>query len=393
MRKNICIIQLMLLMTLMICLSGCSFKSESVDESDGTKAGNEEISDSNESETVTTGSETEIVTYRDTSSVYESPTELLDSDGSLSQGFNWWYSQNDLLVTDDYGAVYTYSGGEMEMKMHINASRTEADNGIGILLFLDGEPQPYRVEGGDGDGNEDYAYLHIFYQEEEEDAVYDFCFIPVAGENGDTLELYAANINNPDYRLSASISGHYQTGGSIVSSVRLKFEADPGETAIPSITDRNVVCNISYEDLTDEDIEGISSSDLSYEIYSNFYAEGILVESTMYFYGTTEEDTIHLRYETFGTTADTYGLIFYLDHEPLLVDGEVILIEIQSGKKTVVELEFDMTGFDGGSVLYAARIPRNYKTLSLDGTVGESGWPSISNTIYLTSATSRDELQ
>ena len=67
-----------------------------------------------------------------------------------------------------------------------------------------------------------------------------------------------------------------------------------------------------------------------------------------------------LRFELFGTPYVHYGLVFFVDNQPVAPqDGAPILVDVENGQKTVVEAQLDMTGFDTESVLYAILVPRN----------------------------------
>ena len=68
-----------------------------------------------------------------------------------------------------------------------------------------------------------------------------------------------------------------------------------------------------------------------------------------------------LCYEIWGTPLVHYGLVFYVDNEPVCgADGKPILVDVQEGKKTVVTAELSLPEFDGESVYYAILVPRNY---------------------------------
>ena len=41
-------------------------------------------------------------------------------------------------------------------------------------------------------------------------------------------------------------------------------------------------------------------------------------------------------------------------------DGKPLELQLETGKKTVVDMELDMTGFSGESAVYAIRVPTNY---------------------------------
>ena len=80
-----------------------------------------------------------------------------------------------------------------------------------------------------------------------------------------------------------------------------------------------------------------------------------------YVYEVQEKQPVQLRFEVYGTPYVRYGLVFFVDNQPVVSrDGTPILLDVENGQKTVVEAQLDMTGFDTESVLYAVLVPQNY---------------------------------
>ncbi len=77
-------------------------------------------------------------------------------------------------------------------------------------------------------------------------------------------------------------------------------------------------------------------------------------------YGITRDEPIRLRFEVWGSPHFTYGLTFYINHEPVIAEGmEMIPVEIHNGQKTVIEADLNLPDFDGDSIIYAGLIPQN----------------------------------
>lgn len=289
--------------------------------------------------------------------------------GGISHGFRGEPSQ------DDAGLYYRYEGGEMRFPYSIDASGGLTQAGIGILLFVDGQPQPYKTAE-----DEDYRYLHTFYSKKNF-ITEEFIFTPVTGQAGDMLEIYAVNINYPDWSPSKEAFGFAHTMGMIWAGMRLQYQASPAPAVLPETAARLLACEKRYVDLTEDEIRGWSSQDLQQEVAWKFLVNGHGDAGTAAITGITPEDPLELYFEILGSPYAQFGLVVYLNNEPVFLDGEnALYLDIQSGKKTVVEAQVDMAGFDGEGVVYAILVPRNFCSESLLGTsCGLTG----SKTFYL----------
>ncbi|MCD8119637.1 MAG: hypothetical protein LUE29_09190 [Lachnospiraceae bacterium] len=338
-----------------------------------------------ESEQSTTAAEMETFTFSD------DDTPIDDTSGVSTLGRAADALDEDAMGEDTYGEYLIYQGGEMYLPCSLGAQGS-IEGGVVLLMFLDGEPQPYRVEGGDGEGDISCAYSHVFYPEEDETMICEIYFTPLTGEAGETLEYWFAAIPwasyfPPEFRINPWLL----TAGAMEAGGRILFEADTpddqeNQTVITEAAYDDATYTITYEDIQDNESLAISTGTTSL-----WYVDGARAVYRGIEYGVAEGDIITIRYVIYGSTYETFGLTFYLDHEPILVDGGAIPIEIQSGQKTVVELEFTLDEFDGSSILYAALAPQNYWTL-LNSGLTQPDFLKLTDTVYLTSAANLEEL-
>ena len=279
----------------------------------------------------------------------------------------------------EHDPYYVYQGGEMPILIYMKAEGFSS-MGLGVVLFLDGRPQPYRTVD-----EENYSYMHTFYPEDNEPYEIDAYMIPVTGQTGDTLELYAMSILWPDYFLNDAPVAFQYTFGSTGNGRPVKFQADPPAQEPPEPLYPVISCTTEFEDLESWEITDWSTEDLRHKVEWEFTINGI--EEGDNLYGYSGEEPLTLRYEIWGGTAGEYGLILYIDNQPVCVDEEQLhSIEIQNGKKTIIEIKVDMSGYDGSSVIYGALAAKNY----FSG--GAADIFQQTRTTYLCSAPTFDDL-
>lgn len=78
-------------------------------------------------------------------------------------------------------------------------------------------------------------------------------------------------------------------------------------------------------------------------------------------YEWTARDSVELQFIVWGTPDVRYGLMFYVDNQPISAEQE-ILFDMKPGKKTVITINIDLSDYDGECVIYAALIARNRLT-------------------------------
>ena len=231
-----------------------------------------------------------------------------------------------------------------------------AQQGIGVLMFLDGRAQPYRLSE-DGE----LSYCHILYptfDTQTQTYYFDTYFDPVVGKEGDALEFYAITIPNPTWESTDPPGGFMYSHGGCTCGTRLKFGATPQEAETPALNDRIAALEITYVDTTFKEIGGWSDRELLQRFEYKMYVNG---EEKRIIYDLNADDQVELRFEIWGTPYMEYGLMFYVDNQPISA-MKGILFDMESGKKTVVTVTLSLSEFDGEFALYAALIPRNYWT-------------------------------
>lgn len=273
---------------------------------------------------------------------------------------------------DEFGSYFVYEGGEMCMPFMLQADGQamidSVEYGIGIQLMVDGQPQPYRV-GEDGE----LGYFHIIYPDFNTDAYLltqtvniDLYFTPVSGKAGETVEFYACTILRPKWQLSDPYTGFKYTFGGVQSGSRLKMNATPPKAEKPQIPERIHSLDISYVDATYAEIGGWSDRDLieKYEYDFKMNGQPLPGNRSSYIYEVTADEPVELRFEVWGTPYVKYGLMFYVDNQPIS-SREVIHFDMKSGQKTVVTVMMDLSDFDGETVIYAALIPLNARSTDI----------------------------
>lgn len=349
MKRNAFFLLAVMLFGLMV-LPACSVPQQGMEQPDDSPPMVEDIFTN---PTVSTShEETEPAETTDPTLQLQIPAAPHDTMGGINIG-----PKGDPLM-DEIGPYRLYEGGELHMPFAIHTTGSIGDQGIGILLFLDGRPQPYKTSE-----NDEYQYLHTFYPRSGEEYLADISFIPVTGRSEDTLELYAATILDPDFHIAEGITGFVYTHGSVVSSTRLRFDATPPSCDDQISNHRLIGQTSSYMDTKFSEISGWSDMDLMEKIEAHLYVNGVNDERDCIVYGVTNEEPVHIRYEVWGSPYVHYGLIVFRDNEPVFAADEPgISVNVESGKKTVIEAQLDMTGFDGESVVYVMLVPRNYRT-------------------------------
>ena len=269
--------------------------------------------------------------------------------GSLRVSLTTW-------ETDDMGCYLNYTGAEMPLTLSMEASGKVRENGIGFLLFVDGLPQPYRT------ADEDYAYLHTFYPQSENSCQVELIFTPITGKSGDNLEMYCVSVLNPDFSFTEDdYTGPVYTSWAPPIGFRLNYQQTPPAEVFPQGSPRLSQPEIRKEPLSYSEVGTWTEQDLLESIETHLYANGVTDTRTPCVFGIKESQPIHLRYEVFGSPYVRYHLVFFVDNQPVASrEGTPILVDVETGQKTVVEAQLDMTGFDTESVLYAVLVPQNY---------------------------------
>ena len=273
--------------------------------------------------------------------------------GSSSVGF--FNEMND----EEGTPYYIYDGNEAEVNLYLNVqNRMNAPSkdtvSIGIILYLDGQIQPYRVEE-----ETEYSYIHTFYPESNVPITDPLYFIPRTGSVGETLELEIMSITWPDYWIDECFYAYALTGGTTGMGANLVFNADPPALDMPSVMDRVKTVSISVQELSTTEIEGWTAEDLRSKI--EFHTSFAEVQDGSYVYGFNEERENMFHYEIWGNPVGEYGLVLFVNNLPASVQPEdLIYIQTEEGKKTCIDIELDLSDFDGEMTIYPVLVSRNY---------------------------------
>lgn len=346
---------MLLILTAALLLSGCT---AAPDNTSGNLAVNPTVDDlfTRPISTLPTGTPSHNATWpTDTTEPTTPPYTHIDGGASFGPAEGYLF--------DDVGHYFPYNGGEMCMKFMLSASGTMVqyftEKGFGVILLVDGQAQPYRL---DKDG--DLSYFHTIYPNFDpvtNDYYFDVYFTPVSGNKGEMVEFYASNFAWPNWQSSDPITGVKYTHGCCFSGSRLKMNEDPPAADKPAVTERMQSVDIRYEDVLKEEIQGWSDSDLIKRCAFECYVNGLPYNDKNRYYNISEGDTVELRFEVWGTPFVKYGLMFYVDNQPISTEQE-IFFDVKNGQKTVITVMLDVRDFDGEWALYAALIPRNCRS-------------------------------
>lgn len=357
------------MMLFALLLSGCVVAPDNTDVQLGTKPTVENLFTPPVVTTPTTVGATEPGT---TAGTAPEATEATEPEVYIPQGGMGFGIKDDKKQLDEFGSYYVYEGGEMCLRFMLQASGQSmiscVENGIGIQLMLNGQPQPYRTsqEG-------ELAYFHIIYPDFDVDGYMfqqtryiNLYFSPVSGNEGETVEFYATTILQPDYQLSDPYPGFAHTFGATQIGTRLKLNETPPKVNKPEVTERINSVDISYMDTSYSEIAGWSDRDLIEKYDYEFKVNGQPYPGVRgnKIYDISADRPAELHFEVWGTPYVKYGLMFYVDNQPVS-SQKVIHFDMKSGQKTVITVMMDLSDFDGEAVIYAALIPLNCRTTEI----------------------------
>ena len=162
----------------------------------------------------------------------------------------------------------------------------------------------------------------------------------------------------------------------------------PPASEIPALTDRVIRVSQEYIDLTAAEAEMFNSGEYQKEVEYEIYVNNRKSYGNLF--SVTDDDQLEMEFELKGSTVADFGLVLYLDNQPVSVSAEdVIFVRTQNGKKMTVKAQIDLSGFDGEGVFYAVIVPRNYRSDQLGG----SCLLTILGPYYLSGAESMEALQ
>ena len=277
---------------------------------------------------------------------------------------------NPPLSDDGEREPLPYDGGEFRLDYRFSV--TGDLDSVGFLLFLDGNPQPYRTD----DPSSDYAYCHTFDAAEDQELA--FLFDPVRGQAGETLSLTIVSITNPDFQPDmegTSSYGWYHNA--LPLSLEMRFDADaPAKAAAPSPVDAFSSCNVHEEKATAQYVENdlaqagwpdVTLDTLDDGVYYTFTLGGGTVFDNL-----PVVEPVPVRFTLCGTPGAHYSIAFFLDHQPVAMNGEgSCTATLSQGGVTVVEAVIGPSLLGKFNTLYCIAVPTEnadtpfYKTNSI----------------------------
>lgn len=254
---------------------------------------------------------------------------------------------------------FEYDGGEFQLEYQYSVSG-KLDT-IGFLLFLDGKPQPYKVD----DSAADYAYCHTFAAGEEQ--TFSFLFEPVTGSAGDLLTLTVVSITNPDFRPDMeSTSGYGWYHKTLDSNFQIHINSDAPAThpGYPPVREIFLQNEVREKKITAQYVEtelpkfgwgGVSMDTLEDDVYYTLSYEGNIVYNNL-----RSDQPVTLRYTMCGAAGETYLVAFYLDHQPVKINGDTSC-SVTWGKGGVIEIEalIDPDKLERFNTFYCVAVPQD----------------------------------
>lgn len=303
---------------------------------------------------------------------YHIPEEELEPDVSSVPEIS--FENADTLV---YGSIFhgpyeprlgpegrlamEYEGGEFVMDYEVTAEGTGKD--VGFFLFLNGSPQPYHLEEG---GEE--KYLHSFTLEtDNEPCQFRFCFTPIQGKQGETLTLTVLSVYNPGFQPDMEETSSYGWYHQILPcAVQIHFNEDAQAAASGAapVCQGIMTAESGQQKLTREFLsEELPANGYNSEVTPQ-QAEQQLYQSMLYNdkiifdnLAVGEGEKVRISYKLCGPPGSEYETTFFLNHQPVLVDGALsVHTVLTKGDMQVIEAELDMTHSDGGT-FYAITVP------------------------------------
>lgn len=264
---------------------------------------------------------------------------------------------NPVRADDQSVLPYAYDGGEFILDYQFT-SEGKLDN-IGFLLFLDGKPQAYKVN----DTGAEYEYLHCFRLSEQHEERFSFVFTPDTGKKGDTLNMTIISITNPAFQpdmQETSSYGWYQKHLERVLKLHFNEDApDSGGThgacgdvfREVRVTEEKITSSFIENELIKNGWNNASMDTLDDGVYSTISYDGELAYDNI---NLTGKDTLTVRYTLCGTAGARYGISFFLDHRPILLDGAVSCdVTLGKGNVWIVEAVIDVSKLQGFNTFYA----------------------------------------
>ena len=149
-------------------------------------------------------------------------------------------------------------------------------------------------------------------------------------------------------------------------TVRMKYLANPPEVEFPTIPDRMLKSELEYTDLSVSEADMFSSGEYIKEVEYSLCANG--QEGYGNLFSVEPGDTLDIVFELKGSSIADFGLVLYLDHQPIATsNGDFLLVRTENGKKLTANIKINLTNFDKKGIFYGVIVPRNFRTEQLGG--------------------------
>ena len=302
--------------------------------------------------------------------IFTNPPTTGESEGPPSGSFNCGPTNQ---IFDDVSAHFDYTGGELYLEYQVSATYDFSQCGFGPLIFLDGQLQPYKT-----DAEPWYSYLHLVYPEYNPEikspkfasvGTMGIYFTPITGKEGDALELFMTAVSDPytdpaseDYNKYEHVQ-YYDRD----FCARVIFYATPPELEAPEVKDRLLSHSITWVD--EPKLATWTPDELKNNHVYTSDINGVARPAT---YALTDFDQKPMNYhfELYGGDSYVkYTLVCFLDYQPISINpDDIINVEVRNGQRTEVDVQIDMSDFDGSATFMAVLVPINYQAYE-DGTI------------------------
>ena len=256
--------------------------------------------------------------------------------------------------------AFDYNDGNLAIDYFIENNNSDAPLEFGLFVFLDGISQPFKID----DPNEEDSFLHVFNLDESEHKEFKIIFTPILGKAGETLKISFAGIYNPSFMPdSEKVSYGMNHKMSTHNPYKLIFHKNTAYTGQDKLPREEILKNVSYSEekiSTDmrKEYENEDENQLDKSIYVELFEEGNYVRYNNKKIVSGGKETVPLIFRGFGKEGVTYRTTFYLNHQPIGIQGHDYL-EWNTIKGSIAEfkMDLDVSWLEGINTLYSISVP------------------------------------